>query len=192
MCIHTRACMCIHSCLYVPVLCTCILCVCVYASWTTCYDLYASQTIDNTADAHTVAVLWIESCGTRTRKHTSTQAHTHTSNLHICAVNRPKTQPAQKKKPRVKDPKDIWDIDEVSDDELNNDDDDFDDRTQPEFEIMYKQSVSAEDKYMNMGMKDCSSNFCDGIVIKIEFPNTAYSEISLDVTKTRLVAQSIK
>jgi len=91
---------------------------------------------------------------------------------------------------RAKDPKAIWDDDEVED---SNDIEDIpDDRIQPEYEIFYKQNVTAEDTFLNMGFKDISSASCNAIVVKMSFPHTSYGDISLDVIPTKLLAQSPK
>ena len=35
------------------------------------------------------------------------------------------------------------------------------------YEILYKQLISTEDVYLNMGFKDSSTNCADGIVVKV-------------------------
>ncbi|GLE02543.1 hypothetical protein PINS_up011381 [Pythium insidiosum] len=60
------------------------------------------------------------------------------------------------------DPKAIWQPEEVpSDDE---DDDSFETRARPTFEILYKQSVMTEDVFLGLSDKDPSSAHCEAMV----------------------------
>jgi HSP20 family molecular chaperone IbpA len=61
-----------------------------------------------------------------------------------------------------------------------------DQREEAEFEILYKQNVTSEDAYLNMGMKDASSNHCDSIVIKVKLPGSKFKDVNLQVTSTKL------
>jgi len=87
-----------------------------------------------------------------------------------------------------KDPKAIWDEDEV----LNNIDDDFDDgRIRPKFEFMYRQAVGTEDAYLGMGEKDPSSTQCEDIVLRVELPGTeSMADLDLDVQEAYVRLQS--
>jgi hypothetical protein len=58
---------------------------------------------------------------------------------------------------------DIWAPSEIEMDDLMDTWDEQDTRKQPEYDILYKQDVSAEDVYMNMGFKDASTQYADGI-----------------------------
>lgn len=87
----------------------------------------------------------------------------------------------------VKDPKAIWDDSEVPADDLIEDEDTTnDDREEAEFEILYKQNVSAEDAYLNMGMKDPSSRHCDAIIVRIKLPGDKFKDVNLQVTSHKL------
>ncbi|RLN50879.1 hypothetical protein BBJ29_001567 [Phytophthora kernoviae] len=79
------------------------------------------------------------------------------------------------------DPKAIWAMDEVpSDDE---DDDTFDTRTRPKFEVLYKQSVMTEDVFLGLSDKDPSSAHCEAMVVRVECPNHRLEDIELDVKR---------
>ena len=67
-----------------------------------------------------------------------------------------------------------------------------DGRVKPDYDILYKQSLSAEDVFMNMGMKDGSTEHCEAIVVKIPMPGATMAQVSLEVTPTRLQVQSNK
>ncbi|GAB5353641.1 hypothetical protein AAMO2058_000051900 [Amorphochlora amoebiformis] len=62
---------------------------------------------------------------------------------------------------------DIWDEDEIPQGEVVPDDNDEDNRDRPEYDILYKQSVNAEDVYLNMGFKDPSSIRC--MCLRLDF-----------------------
>ncbi|XP_074650805.1 dynein axonemal assembly factor 6-like isoform X2 [Tubulanus polymorphus] len=75
--------------------------------------------------------------------------------------------------------KDIW-LDEELNDGAEHDDI-YDSRPQPEYEIIYKQSVNSEDIYLQMGNKTPSTASCEDMVIKIKLPGTMAKEMDLDV-----------
>ena len=56
-----------------------------------------------------------------------------------------------------------------------------DDREKPEFDVLFKQTVGAEDVYFGLSGKDNSSNSCDELSIRIKLPNTTLKEISVEV-----------
>ncbi|KAG2528582.1 hypothetical protein JM16_002652 [Phytophthora kernoviae] len=86
------------------------------------------------------------------------------------------------------DPKAIWAMDEVpSDDE---DDDTFDTRTRPKFEVLYKQSVMTEDVFLGLSDKDPSSAHCEAMVVRVECPNHRLEDIELDVKRQKLLLLS--
>ncbi|KAF0757036.1 hypothetical protein AaE_004399 [Aphanomyces astaci] len=85
------------------------------------------------------------------------------------------------------DLKAIWTDDEVAG---SDDDDEFDTRTRPKYEVLFKQEVMTEDVFLGLGDKDPSSSNCDHITIKMVFPGHCLDEIGLDLNKRRLVAQS--
>ncbi|GAB5353639.1 hypothetical protein AAMO2058_000051900 [Amorphochlora amoebiformis] len=79
---------------------------------------------------------------------------------------------------------DIWDEDEIPQGEVVPDDNDEDNRDRPEYDILYKQSVNAEDVYLNMGFKDPSSISCDTLVVKIKLPGEPLSKIDINLTES--------
>eukprot|EP00939_MAST-03C_sp_MAST-3C-sp1_P000361 g361.t1 len=93
-------------------------------------------------------------------------------------------------KKKKKDPKSIWEEDEIPDDADILEDDAHDTRKRPEFDILYKQNVTSQDKFLGMSGKNASSSSCDYIVVRINFPGAKAKELDLDVTRTKLVAQS--
>lgn len=91
-----------------------------------------------------------------------------------------KPQESEKKK-TPKDPKAIWDEDEVA---LGGDGlvtRNECGRKRPTYDIVYKQHVGAEDVYLGMGDVDPSSSSCDGMVVKIVLPGQQFQELDLDV-----------
>ncbi|XP_076447035.1 dynein axonemal assembly factor 6-like [Babylonia areolata] len=75
--------------------------------------------------------------------------------------------------------KDIWDADEVPEGaefEILNDP-----RPQPEYEILYKQAVSSEDMFLQMGNKTPLTSSCEDMVVKIHLPDTQMADVTLDV-----------
>lgn len=88
------------------------------------------------------------------------------------------------------DEKAIWTEEDVK---LDLDDtDDGDTRPSPEFEIMYKQKVTTGDVYLNMGMKDASTQSCEEMTVVIDLPDTKFKNVSLDVTRNRLLCRCPK
>lgn len=64
--------------------------------------------------------------------------------------------------------KDIWDVDEVQ--EGGEFDTSDDPRLQPDYEISYKQKVTSEDVFLQMGNKNPSTASCEDMIIKITLP----------------------
>ncbi|TMW60119.1 hypothetical protein Poli38472_000161 [Pythium oligandrum] len=86
------------------------------------------------------------------------------------------------------DSKAIWLPEEVpSDDE---DDDTFDTRRRPTFEILYKQSVMTEDVFLGLSDKDPSSAHCEAMVVRVDCPKHRLEDIELDVKKQKLLLHS--
>lgn len=92
-------------------------------------------------------------------------------------------------KPKVyKDPKAIWDADEVDE---NIDDDINDGRTRPKYEFLYRQAVGTEDAYLGSNDKDPSSTCCEDIVLRVELPGTQkIGDLDLDVQATHVRLES--
>ncbi|XP_072482082.1 dynein axonemal assembly factor 6 [Notamacropus eugenii] len=93
--------------------------------------------------------------------------------------------PAKKEESKVKPPnktknrKDIWDSEEVP--EGSEFDDMWDPRGQPEYDIIFKQHVGAEDVFLGMTRKDPSTACCEDLLVKIKLPGTKSSDITLDI-----------
>ncbi|KAL5111553.1 Dynein assembly factor 6 axonemal [Taenia crassiceps] len=59
----------------------------------------------------------------------------------------------------------------------------YDPRPQPEYEIHFKQDVSAEDMFLQMGPKNATTACCEYMVVTVKLPATSKEEIKLDVTE---------
>ncbi|KAM3866177.1 dynein axonemal assembly factor 6 [Diretmus argenteus] len=78
-----------------------------------------------------------------------------------------------------KNSKDIWSEEEVAEDSQY---DDFaDPRPKPEYEIILKQNVGAEDLFLGLSRKDPSSMCCEAMLVKIKLPDTKATDVALDV-----------
>ncbi|KAM5221488.1 dynein axonemal assembly factor 6 [Ctenodactylus gundi] len=78
----------------------------------------------------------------------------------------------------------IWDPDEIAEGAEN--DDVWDVREIPEYEIMFRQQVGTEDVYLGLIKKDASTACCPELIVKIPLPDTNTSEIYVDVQETFL------
>ncbi|CAM9549454.1 unnamed protein product, partial [Laminaria digitata] len=98
-------------------------------------------------------------------------------------------QPTQVDRPS--DPKAIWGEHEavVRDDAFHDPDDK---RPQPEYDVVYKQSVMTEDTFLGMAGKTPGSQDCTHIVVKVVFPGCRMRDIELDVTTRNILAASPK
>ena len=67
-----------------------------------------------------------------------------------------------------------------------------DGREMPEYEILYKQLVSAEDQYLGIGQKHEGSDCTDALVVLVELPGTKFRDVTLDVTETVMTVRSPK
>ncbi|KAJ0059193.1 hypothetical protein NL108_009135 [Boleophthalmus pectinirostris] len=80
--------------------------------------------------------------------------------------------------------KEIWSEEEVSEgsqfDDLN------DQRPQPDYEVIMKQSVGTEDVFLGLSEKDPSSMSCEALLVKIKLPDTKLADVVLDVKETFL------
>ncbi|XP_064637972.1 dynein axonemal assembly factor 6-like [Lineus longissimus] len=101
-----------------------------------------------------------------------------------------KSASGQDKKKEVANKKDIWDTEEVQ--EGAEFDDIHDPRPQPEYDIVYKQAVSSEDMFLQMGNKTPMTSSCEDMVVKIQLLDTKGSDIELDVKKTFLDCRTPK
>ncbi|KAK2193095.1 hypothetical protein NP493_17g06054 [Ridgeia piscesae] len=102
-----------------------------------------------------------------------------------------KTEPGGKSEAhQKKNEKDIWEAQEVNPGAEY--DDVYDPRPQPEYEILYKQSVTTEDMFLQMGNKTPSTASCEDMVVKIQLPDTVGSDVKLDVKDTFLDCRTPK
>eukprot|EP00658_Telonema_sp_P-2_P005248 TRINITY_DN11968_c0_g3_i1.p1 TRINITY_DN11968_c0_g3~~TRINITY_DN11968_c0_g3_i1.p1 ORF type:complete len:231 (-),score=79.42 TRINITY_DN11968_c0_g3_i1:88-690(-) len=93
----------------------------------------------------------------------------------------------KKKEPKKKRTTEIWDEDEVPEEDLNFGVDDGDNRPEPEYRTAYRQGVRSEDMFLGIDGKDPGSHCCDDLIVTVELPGVASLEaISLDVTKNTL------
>ncbi|XP_062843867.1 protein PIH1D3 [Trichomycterus rosablanca] len=74
---------------------------------------------------------------------------------------------------------DIWDAEEVTG---GTQFDDLEDpRSQPEYEVILKQSVGTEDLFLGISRKDPSSMCCENMMVRVKLPETKTSDIVLDI-----------
>ncbi|KAK7096694.1 dynein axonemal assembly factor 6-like [Littorina saxatilis] len=89
------------------------------------------------------------------------------------------SQPSSRKEVEKKNTKDIWDADEVPEgaeyETL------YDPRPEPEYDIVFKQAVSSEDMFLQMGNRTPLTSSCEDMVVKIHLPNTTMADVELDV-----------
>merc|ERR1712196_307743 len=103
----------------------------------------------------------------------------------------PKKGKTAKKQAKKSD--DIWDVDEVPEEDLNFGVDEGDTRPEPDYTIAYKQAVRSEDMFLGIDGKDAGSHCCEDLIVTIKLPGVSSLEsISLDVTKNTLRASTPK
>lgn len=95
-------------------------------------------------------------------------------------------QPKKKKK----DPKDIWDEDEVPPEEAILAEDLHDPRPRPVYEVLFKQDVMSEDVFLGIGDKTPGTSDCTHMVVRVQFPGHQMRDLDLDVTKNKLRVES--
>lgn len=102
--------------------------------------------------------------------------------------------PAAPSAPKAKaiDTRAIWSESEIEYAKELQEDDTYDGRIKPDYDILYKQSISAEDVFMNLSMKDGSTIHCEAIVVKIILPGATINQVTLEVTPTRMLVRSNK
>jgi len=83
---------------------------------------------------------------------------------------------------------DIWSVDEVKDIVV----DKKENRLEPEYEILFRQKVGAEDVYLGMSDMDPSSTKCQELLMKVKLPKTVFKDVSLDVTEQAVCVQTSK
>ncbi|ESO93666.1 hypothetical protein LOTGIDRAFT_182066 [Lottia gigantea] len=108
---------------------------------------------------------------------------------HIGELTKPPST-TDKKKATNPDSKNIWDEEEIP--EGSEFESTFDPCPQPEFDIMYKQAVTSEDIFLQMGNKTNATSSCEAMVIKIQLPGTKMADVDLDVKPKYLDCRSPK
>jgi dynein assembly factor 6, axonemal len=93
---------------------------------------------------------------------------------------------------KVKDPKAIWDEDEVPPEDAILVEDTHDKRPRPKYNILYKQLVGSEDVFLGLGDKTPGSTDCSHMTVKVDFPGHTMKDLDLDVSKHKLRAESNK
>ncbi len=90
-----------------------------------------------------------------------------------------------------KQTKDIWNTDEVEEGaEFDTTDDP---RIQPDYEIIYKQKLTSEELFLQMGNKTNATSSCEDMVVKIKLPGVAkIGEIDVNVVDNFLDCRSSK
>ncbi|XP_064405093.1 dynein axonemal assembly factor 6-like isoform X2 [Halichondria panicea] len=79
--------------------------------------------------------------------------------------------------------KDIWGSEEVVSPQQH----DYDDpRPEPEYEMVFRQAVGAEDVFLGMGIKNPTTASCEDQVVRIKLPSTQAKDIDLDITESYL------
>lgn len=68
-----------------------------------------------------------------------------------------------------------WEQQQTEDEEL------LDTRKQPEYQIVYKQAVTTEDIYLQMGLKTAATSSCEDMVIDIQLPEEIVTIDSMDL-----------
>ncbi|XP_033606499.1 protein PIH1D3 isoform X2 [Cryptotermes secundus] len=82
----------------------------------------------------------------------------------------------------------IWDEREVP--EVDVGDNSTDPRERPEFDIKYRQAVTPEDVYLQMGGKTTGSASCEDMVVSVQLPGESRGQVNLAVTRERLDVRS--
>ncbi|KAJ3383130.1 Protein pih1d3 [Lobulomyces angularis] len=89
-----------------------------------------------------------------------------------------------KQKSTTQNKKDIWEDEEIvaaeEAEELN------DPRSQPEYDIAYRQTVSSEDMFLGMSGKLNSISHSDFLVVTIKLPGVKFKEVQLDCTEFKI------
>ncbi|KAJ6653546.1 hypothetical protein lerEdw1_009126 [Lerista edwardsae] len=65
-----------------------------------------------------------------------------------------------------------------------------DPRQQPQYEVLFKQHVGAEDLFLGMSRKDPSTACCEEMLIRIQLPDTRAADITLDIQEKVLDLRS--
>ncbi|KDR16238.1 hypothetical protein L798_09656 [Zootermopsis nevadensis] len=82
----------------------------------------------------------------------------------------------------------IWDESEIPD--VDVDDTSTDPREKPDFDIKYRQAVTPEDVYLQMGGKSAGTASCEDLVVSVQLPGETRGQVNLSVTRQRLDVRS--
>lgn len=109
------------------------------------------------------------------------QLSTRAASVGPGAIGPPKKTKTNKAEPEKlpKDSKDIWDAEAVP--EGSEFEDIYDPRPEPEYDLIFKQAVSSEDMFLQMGRKTPATSSCEDIKVKIKLPGVKYADVELDV-----------
>ncbi|CAG7819593.1 unnamed protein product [Allacma fusca] len=81
-----------------------------------------------------------------------------------------------------KNPKEIWDQQEINTvSNVITRSIEHDPRQRPTFETFYRQAVSTEDVYLQMGMKTPCTASCENLVVVINLPGENFQQVKLDI-----------
>jgi hypothetical protein len=67
-----------------------------------------------------------------------------------------------------------------------------DPRERPTFETFYRQAISTEDVYLQMGMKTPCTASCENLVVVIDLPGEHFQQVKLDIKPDYLLLRSPK
>jgi len=94
---------------------------------------------------------------------------------------------------KPKDPKAIWDEDEVDENKLLSKIKKSDKREKPKYDLRYRQKINTDDALgAPWSTQDNSSMSCKEIVVRVTMPDTKFSTVKLDVNKNEFLVQSPK
>lgn len=62
----------------------------------------------------------------------------------------------------------------------------LDGRTEAAYEIIYRQAVTPEDIYLQMGAKSPATASCEDMILSIHLPGEVFTALELDVTNTEV------
>ncbi|XP_069698702.1 dynein axonemal assembly factor 6 [Periplaneta americana] len=82
----------------------------------------------------------------------------------------------------------IWDESEVPEDSVV--DDSSDPREKPEFELSYRQAVTPEDVFLQLGAKTPGTASCEDLVVRVSLPGEARDQVHLAVKRRHLDVRS--
>ncbi|XP_067006908.1 dynein axonemal assembly factor 6 [Anabrus simplex] len=82
----------------------------------------------------------------------------------------------------------IWDEKEVPEDAVC--EESADPRTRPQYDIKFRQAVTTEDIYLQMGNRTPATASCEDMVVTIPLPGERYENVNLNVERSRIDVRS--